>query len=177
MSNTPDLSNDKASEIHQVYAPLDRLGQRENSTLDMLKQQSKHRNWVIGFAMGFAGLLAITFIIFVCRVTTFATSTPHGPQVVTLPASASSPVAVPVAYPAFDWHLLLLGSSLIIPPTIILFILIRRVFGETSRSHSSTNSPNDSYPDTPWGEVLTKLTSIAESFIDLVKKVPPFTGK
>lgn len=65
-----------------------------------------------------------------------------------------------------DWHVLLLGSGLIVPPTIIIFALIHRAFGMNGKSN------DDELPCSgPVKEVVSMAKEVAEMAGDLAKKI------
>lgn len=58
-----------------------------------------------------------------------------------------------------DWHILLLGSTLIIPPTLVLFALTRAAFTEPKRE---TDEDVDLVRMSPLIDTITKLMELAK---------------
>ncbi|MDX9717184.1 MAG: hypothetical protein RBT67_07410 [Thauera sp.] len=65
-----------------------------------------------------------------------------------------------------DWHLILLGSGLILPPTIMLYGLMRRVY-EVERVQMNGASSQDSA--SPSAEIVSAFSSMATALSDVIK--------
>lgn len=67
-----------------------------------------------------------------------------------------------------DWHILLLGSGLIVPPTIIMFALIRRAYP------SKANKKEDD--ELPSAGLLKEITGMVKEVTDMVGVVAKKIG-
>lgn len=68
----------------------------------------------------------------------------------------------------FDWHLLLIGSELIIPPTLLLFALMKRVF---ERAPGKEKDKSDDDSETPAAEGIGEaIKGVGEVLKELIAK-------
>lgn len=113
--------------------------QRDEARLRIFHQSA-------AFWLGVAFILAMTaaFLLFVKRIVCVIEESPG----------------------LIDWHVLLLGSGLIVPPTIIIFALIHRAFVINGKNQG------DELPCTgPVKEVVSMAKELAEMAGDLAKKI------
>lgn len=126
-----DLQGGKISEAAEVV---------DRSLLDLYAQRKTHRTVLFYASLVFCTAMTLAFLWFVLRM-------------VCLFAQAS--------WFEFDWHILLLGSGLIVPPTIILFSLTRRVYDPDTQSSGGAELPSQ--------EAVSSASGLLQSITDLVK--------
>ena len=69
-----------------------------------------------------------------------------------------------------DWHLLLLGTGLILPPTIVLFALMRRVYS-SSDDGSGASAAKVAEPETPSAELLSGVSDVLQKVVQMVTEI------
>lgn len=72
----------------------------------------------------------------------------------------------------FDWHLLLIGSELIIPPTLLLFALLKRVFERAPTKEKQKGDDDESVSPTTegLGEVMKGVGEVLKGLTELIAK-------
>lgn len=115
-------------------------GLREKQ-LERYDQQIKQRTWFFGAALAFSGVMTGAFLYFGFRVLCMIETN-----------SGQAP----------DWHFLLLGSGLIIPPTVVMFGLLRRLYElEHQGKKEKAEAP-------PTSEVLGEVSGMVKSVSEMI---------
>ncbi|WP_283147595.1 hypothetical protein [Silvimonas soli] len=72
----------------------------------------------------------------------------------------------------FDWHILLIGSELIIPPTLLLFALLKRVFERAPTKEKEKGDDDESETPTTEGvgEIMKGVGEIMKGVTELIAK-------
>lgn len=117
--------------------------------------QRKTQRWVLFFAaLLFSGLMTGAFLWFVDKLLCLI-ETNNGKMP--------------------DWHLLLLGSGLILPPTIILFGLMRRVYAAEDSSKPGADA--QSQPGVPGAELLATTGDLLQKVVGMLASIAEGSGK
>jgi len=126
--------------------------QLQSKILSYHDQRKTQRKVLFYAALGFSGLMTLAFLCFVFRL---------------LGVAESNGGTMP------DWHLLLLGSGLILPPTIILFGLMRRVYGTEDNSKSGA----EQQPVGPGAELLATVGELLQKVVGMLASVADASSK
>ncbi|TSE33055.1 hypothetical protein [Tepidimonas charontis] len=62
-----------------------------------------------------------------------------------------------------DWHLLLLGSAMIVPPTLLMWMLMKSVFRADGRLEGNKTEPADGGV---WSDLVREALSILRAWVD-----------
>ncbi len=112
--------------------------------LEVYEQQIKQRTCFFVAALFFSGLMTAAFLYFGHRILYMIETN-----------SGMAP----------DWHFLLLGSELIIPPTIVMFGLLRRLYDLERQSKKEKPEP------LPAGNVLGEVSGMVKSVSEMIGAV------
>lgn len=114
----------------------------QQQLLDLYHQRRGQREALFGVSVVFCVIMTFAFMWFVFRM------------VCVFEANAGK---IP------DWHILMLGSALIVPPTIILFGLMRRVYDPDDGSNGNGTSP-----ESPSGEAISQISELFKNLAELL---------
>lgn len=120
--------------------------------LDLYEQRRRHRSWFFVAALAFSAAMTAAVLWFGHRLMSLIESN-----------NGLSP----------DWHFLLLGTGLIVPPTVVLYGLMRRLYELENRE----NNGKDKSSESPAGEVLSEVGGMVKSVTEMVSAVTGTIGK
>src|SRR5690606_9551680 len=113
------------------------------------------RKWLFGFALGFIGMLTVGFLVF-------------------------AGVMLCLLYNRdqfnFDWHILLIGSTLILPPTVLLFLLANRIYADDHHKKGKADEAKDAVKAeepaaSPVNQLLQTCSELMKTCTELVGKL------
>ncbi|MTD33253.1 hypothetical protein [Paludibacterium denitrificans] len=144
--DNPDLSGDTPD---HVTGPLRAPGYTQSSTESdkafnaqsrLYQQRHDHREWLFMAALAAAGIMVIGFMTFVSSVICWIWLHPDK---------------------KFDWHILLLGSALIIPPTMIVWNLMKQVFRSDGKLENGKK--DDGGSGVLWTDVCKEALTVVKT--------------
>lgn len=98
---------------------------RFNTASLLYRQRYEQRRRLFWAVLGACGLMLAAFLVFVGSVMCWIWLHPHE---------------------ALDWHFLLLGSALVVPPTLVSWALMKHVFRADGKAESSRHREDDDLP-------------------------------
>lgn len=121
----------------------------QTKILEYHTQRKAQRSGIFAAVLTFCAVMTLAFLIFVYELLCLTTANGG---------------IVP------DWHLLLLGTGLILPPTIVLFALMRRVYS-SSDDGSGASAAKVAEPETPSAELLSGVSDVLQKVVQMVTEI------
>lgn len=113
-----------------------------NAQTELYKQRYDHRRWLFVSALIASSVMGCFFIWFVHSVLCWTWAHPDK---------------------AFDWHILMLGSAIIVPPTLVVWNLMKQVFRSDGKLENGHN--HDGSSGILWSDVLKEAIDVARDFL------------
>ncbi|MCX8018454.1 MAG: hypothetical protein N2690_11225 [Rhodocyclaceae bacterium] len=119
---------------------------RERATFDvqqqLYRQRYEQRRWLFWAAMIASALMLVGFGAFLVSAMGWVWRHPDK---------------------TLDWHLLMLGSALVVPPTLLTWMLMKSVFRADGRLEGDKADVSDALP---WSEFGRELLAILRAWVD-----------
>lgn len=112
----------------------------------LYKQRHDQRKWLFISALVAAAVMVVAFMAFVASVLCWVWKNPEN---------------------RFDWHILLLGSALIIPPTMVVWNLMKQVFRSDGKLENGKGS--DGGTGLLWSDLLKECLNVLKEFLSKKK--------
>lgn len=119
------------------------LRAKANAVTESWALRKQQRGWLFWFVLAFIAVMTLGFLVFAGAIT-----------------------YVLVKEIKFDWHYLLIGSSLILPPTVLLFLIVSRVYhdghADDGKKEPSANTPGEQVIST-CSELMKSVSELAST--------------
>lgn len=145
--NNQDLSGDgpekppgSAQSMPEDFAPQDTAP--FNAQGQLYQQRYEQRRWLFGLAIAAAAVMTAAFLSFVYAAVRWTWKHPDK---------------------AIDWHILLLGSALIVPPTLVVWNLMKQVFRSDGKLENGKG--DDGGSGILLSDVIKEITSTIKEWL------------
>lgn len=114
--------------------------------------KKQQRQWLFLFALGFIALLTIGFMVFAGVMLCLLFKRPNF---------------------VFDWHILLIGSTLILPPTVLLFLLANRIYADDhhKKPKGDDETAKEDSATSPINQLVQTCSELMKTCSELVGKL------
>lgn len=147
----PTLVPPSSGVAHLPGADTTAANPKDDAYLRLHRREQIVQIWVLVIALLFCAAMTIGFMVFAFRVVTHV-----------------MPLEPLAQLPKFDWHLLLIGSGLIIPPTIVMIAVLSKVYPRQKDS-GTTEQPRADSP-------TSSITYLSAALRDVSKALTDVTG-
>jgi hypothetical protein len=151
LSPLPDLSGDSSDPVTgppQLRIPNENAQSETlfNAQVGLYQQRHDQRKWLFLAALVATGGMVLTFMVFVSSVVCWVWVHPEQ---------------------KFDWHILLLGSALIVPPTLVIWSLMKQVFRSDGKLENGKG--DDGGSGLLWADVCKEALTVVKDVFSKVK--------
>lgn len=120
----------------------DGSSEKFNAQGSLYTQRHNQRKWLFWLALAASGAMGVFFILFVRSVLCWTWRYPDK---------------------SFDWHILMLGSALIVPPTLVVWNLMKQVFRSDGKLENGQK--NDGGTGLLWSDVVKEALDVTKEYL------------